>query len=360
MKVVLPAANSLTVPATRGHMGETEFFTANFPMAMVVKLFLYEPAAMGSLSAECRNQRALKKARIPEIADYIVNNEDYIFSSITVSVHRPALTFHPSELDPSVGLLELPMEEEWIVNDGQHRVAGIAEALQRSPHRRTDTLSVVILPGTNLERCQQVFADLNRTVQKSSKSLNILFDQREPLSVITNACVERVRLFKGRIDKQHVSLALRSAAFATLSGIQAANKQLLGELTTTKIEGTRLRQLEDLAVDFWEHVTNVVEPWPDIASGRLKASDARAYYLSSYALALWAIGSVGHCAIAAGGDWKTCLDPLKDVDWRKTNPEWQGVAMQGGEVITRTTTRKAAADQLRWKAGLGSRPHPVV
>lgn len=360
MSNVVPTANALTVPATRGHMGETEYFTANFPMGMVVKLFLYKPDDMGSLPPEYRHQRQLKKARVPEIADYIVENDDYIFSSITVSVNRSSLIFHPSELSPSVGLLELPMEEEWIVNDGQHRVAGIAEALKRDPDRKHDNLSVVILPDTNLDRCQQVFSDLNRTVQKTSKSLDILFDHREPLNVLTNACVDRVRLFKGKTDKEHVSLALRSADFATLSGIQAANRQLLADLGAVKLGDAEMKRLEDIAVDFWEYVTNTVEPWAEIAGGRTRPADARAEYLSSYALALWAIGSVGHSSMAAGSDWKSRLDNLKDVDWRKTNPDWQGIAMQGGEVITRTTTRKATADYLRWKLGMGARPNPVV
>lgn len=356
----MPAANTLTVPATRGHMGDTEYFTANFPMGMVVKLFLFNPDDMGSLPPEYRHQRALKKARIPEIADYIVDNDDYIFSSITVSVNRSSLAFHPSEMDPNVGLLELPMEEEWIVNDGQHRVAGIAEALKRDPDRRSDNLSVVILPDTNLNRCQQVFSDLNRTVQKTSKSLDILFDQREPLNIITNSCVERVRLFKGKTDKEHVSLAARSADFATLSGIQAANRQLLADLTSAKVDDAEMTRLEDLAVDFWEYATNVVEPWSDIAGSRMRPADARSEYLSSYALALWAVGSVGHSAIAAGHDWKQRLDDLKDVDWRKSNDDWQGIALQGLEVVTRTTTRRATADYLRWKLGLGPRPKPVV
>lgn len=352
-----PTANALTVPATRGHMGETEYYTANFPMGMVVKLFVYDPDRMAGLSPEYRDQRALVKRRIPEIADYIVENEDYIFSSITVSVDAANLVFHPSELDANVGLLDIPMEAEWIVNDGQHRVAGIAEALLKDPDRRYDHLSVVILPNGGLERNQQIFSDLNRTVQKTSKSLDILFDHRVPLNRITNACVDRVRLFKGKTDKEHVSLALRSADFATLSAVQAANAQLLADMAD-RIEGDdrEYMRLEDLTVEFWEHVTGLVTPWGDIAGDRMRPADARSKFVSSYALALYAVGSAGHSAIAMGGDWKTAVANLRDIDWSKDNSEWQGICMQGSEVITRSTTRKATADLVRWKLGLGPKP----
>lgn len=357
---MVTAAHALTVPATRGQMGDTEYYTANFPMGMIVKLFQYDPDAMSGIPPEQRHQRELKKSRVPEIAEYIIDNEDYFFSSITVSVDASDLVFEPSPIDKNLGMVRLPMEADWIVNDGQHRVAGIAEALKKDPERKVDTLSVVILPDGGLERAQQLFSDLNRTVQKTSKSLDILFDHREPLNVITNAVVERVKLFKGRTDKERVSLSVRSADFATLSGIQVANRQLLADLNTLKLTDDDLKKFEDLAVDFWDHVTNVVEPWADIALGRIRPADARQQYLSSYGLAIWAVGSAGHTAISAGGDWKLTLDKLKAVDWTKANTDWQGICMQGTEVITRTTTRKAMADYLRWKLGLGTRPHAVV
>ncbi len=360
-------ANTLTVPATRGQMGNTHYYTANFPMGMVVKLFTYDPEAMAELPPEFRHQRALKKNRVPEIAEYIVGNrDDYLFSSITVSIDTNGLVFKPSDIDENVGLLELPLESGWLVNDGQHRVAGIAEAVRRDPTLRSDNLSVVILPKLDLERSQQVFSDLNRTVQKTSKSLDILFDHRLPINGITMGVMKRVPLFRGRTDKEHVSLSLRSGDFTTLSALQAANRQLLPAVDQfAKLEDSSAdydwAPLEDLAVEFWEHVTGLVEPWDQIADGSVKPAMARVEYLSSYALALWAIGSVGHAAgVKIGGDWKARLAPLKAVDWRKTNPEWQGICMSNGEVITRTPTRKATADQLKWKLGAGPQPKAVV
>src|SRR3954453_8932065 len=97
---------TLTVPATRARMGSTEFYTANFPMGMVVKLFSFDPEVMTSIPVEQRTQRALKKARLPEIKSYILDHDDYLFSSITVSVDADRLNFVESELNPNLGLLE--------------------------------------------------------------------------------------------------------------------------------------------------------------------------------------------------------------------------------------------------------------
>jgi DNA sulfur modification protein DndB len=328
-------------------------------MGMVMKLFAFDPEEMTSIPVEGRHQRALKKNRLPEIRDYILEHDDYIFSSITVSVDAEKLSFLSSELDPDLGMLELPMDAEWIVNDGQHRVAGIREAMKDEPSLRYDALSVVILPDGGLERAQQVFSDLNRTVQKTSKSLDILFDHRLPINRITLACTDRVPLFSGRIDKERVSLSVRSAQFATLSGLQAANLQLLGEVPES-VDNATYQAQENLAVDFWEHMTPIITPWSAIAGEEISPAAARSDYVSSYALALWAIGAAGRTAIVAGGDWKGRLRRLSDVNWLKSNTEWDGICMLNNDVITRVPTRRATADLLRWKIGLGARPSAVI
>ena len=345
------AAQMLSTPATRGKMGQTLYFTANFALGLIDKLFTYNPEDMTELPIEERTQRALKKGRVPEIANYILDNDDYIFSSITVSVDADSLEFEESDIDADVGLLKLPMEANWIVNDGQHRVAGIVEAMKRRPALRTDTISVVILPDGGLERSQQIFSDLNRTVVKTSKSIDILFDHRSPINRITNTIVERVPLFAGKTDKERVSLSVRSAAFATLSSAQVATAALLAHVTDAEFEGA-YDKYEALAIEFWEYVTTLVEPWADIASGATKPSEARATHLSSYAILMAAVGAVGGSAISAGGDWRDLLAPLREVDFRKDNQDWQGYCMTGTEVVTRVSTRKSMAELLRWMVGL--------
>lgn len=352
------SAHTLNVPATRGRMGSTTYYTANFPLGSVVKLFSYDPdTQMSELPIEERHQRALKKQRIPEIAEYILL-DDYIFSSLTVSVDAD-LRFEPSDIDVNLGILHLPMDANWIVNDGQHRVAGISEALRREPSLRNDTISVVILPDEGLERSQQIFSDLNRTVQKTSKSIDILFDHRSPINRITNECVSAVPLFKDRTDKERVSLSIRSAAFATLSAVQAANSALLAHVPAEDLEED-FDTYRDLAIEFWTHATTLVDPWSKVASGLVRPADARAVYLSSYAIVLSAVGATGSASLSAGGDWKSALTPLRDVDFSKQNPEWQGYCMIGDEVVTRVTTRRGMADLLRSILGLGPKPSPTL
>ena len=348
------------VPATRGRMGKTEYYTATLPFGAVTKLFTFDPDEMAELTPEYRSQRALKTKRIPGISAYILDHDDFIFSAITVSVDSEEFEFVEVEEGADLGVLVLPLEARYVINDGQHRVAGISEALRSDSELATNTISVVVLPDGGLERSQQIFSDLNRTVHKTSKSLDILYDHRLPINRITMACTKQVDMFRRRIDKERVSLSIRSPKFATLSGLQQANVQLLGNIPE-KTDKDHEEYLTAATVDYWNRLTDLVEPWADIRDGDIKPQEARQEYVSSYALTLWALGAIGKAAMESGSEWPGVLDDLVAVDWLKTNPDWQGICMAVNEVVTRMPTRRATAEYIKWKIGLTDiRPPSVI
>jgi DNA sulfur modification protein DndB len=352
---------TLSVPACRGKMGDAVFYTAVFPVHAVTRLFAYDPEKMVGLDPEERTQRALNRKRIPEIADYITSHRDYVFSSITVSIEDGGkIKFEPVEKGSDIGTLKLPMDCEFVVNDGQHRVAGMAEAILQNRALENDSISVVIFPGSNKWRSQQIFSDLNRTVQKTSRSLDILFDHRSLVNRLTSDLANTVPLFQGRVDKERQALSGRSHDFTSLYGLQAATTQLLGGLTDLDSVADYEHALE-LATMYWNHLTDIIPPWSDIASGELRPDQARADYVSVYTLVLWALGSVGGTVFEKNRrSWKRLVDPLKGIDWLKSNPEWQGMCMIGPEVVTRGPARRATADLLHWKLDLGPKPKPVL
>ena len=338
------------VPATRGRMGKTEYFTTSLPFGIVVKVFTYDPDDMPLLAAEERTQRELKTRRVPEIAEYILSHDDYIFSAVTVSVGVDSFDFEPIGGDSDIGWLHLPAEADYIVNDGQHRIAGIERALRDDHTLKNDSIAVVVLPDGGTQRSQQIFSDLNRTVHKTSKSLDILYDHRLPVNQITMECANTVALFRGRTDKERVSLSVRNRNFATLSGLQRANTQLLGDIPEDADEAT-VAEARSYAIDFWDRATQFVQPWSEIAAGTMTSVEARQDYLSSYTLVLWALGRVG-AVLRERGIGLDALSDLANVDWRKDNPEWEGICMLGNDIITRTSTRDATGELLKHKLGL--------
>src|SRR2546423_12478334 len=127
MKEQTPSVMTLAFPAMRGTMGKRDFYVAILKLNLVPKLFRFRDWA--ELPPEQRAQRVLQKSRIPEITQYILDNEEgYLFSALTASFDcEPRFTAVKGHED--VGSLEIPFDADLVINDGQHRRAAIEEAL---------------------------------------------------------------------------------------------------------------------------------------------------------------------------------------------------------------------------------------
>src|SRR5712691_2939588 len=73
-----------TFSALKGVQAGSEYFVTMCPLKLIPKIFLFDE---DELPAELRAQRSLNRARVPEIARYLVSNpKEYVFSSLTASV----------------------------------------------------------------------------------------------------------------------------------------------------------------------------------------------------------------------------------------------------------------------------------
>jgi DNA sulfur modification protein DndB len=231
------------------------------------------------MPAEQRAQRTLSEKRVPEIARYILEHEDdWVFSSLTASFDADE-EFVASDLDPNLGILRLPITAEFLINDGQHRRAAIERALAENRTLQRQHISVVLFPFEALERNQQVFSDLNRTVHKTSRSLDILYDHRDPMNAMTLAVADATPVFQGRVEKDRVSVAQRSAKFVALSALYDANVALLGKLQEGA-DDEELAALEKRAVAYWAAVTNNIPQWRQILTGELRPAELRAEFVT--------------------------------------------------------------------------------
>lgn len=337
----------ISFPAMKGRIGKRDFFVAMVKLGVVSKLFRFHEWA--ELPPEQRAQRVLQKNRIPEITQYILDNEDgYVFSSLTASYTGQA-AFSPMGETNEIGILELPLDSQFIINDGQHRMAAIVEAIEQNPVLANEAISVVFFPFEDLDRMQQIFSDLNRTVKVTSKSLNILYDHRDLLGqIVLSDIVEAVLVFRNFVDKDRVSLPLRSPKLFTLSAIYDASRELLGGVTPEN-----QKDKAKIAVEYWEEVSLNIKQWSQVYRGELRPSELRAEYVNSHAVVLWGLGAMGKVLLEMHpSDWKSFLKRLSTIDWRRTNKEWQNVCMVGTDVVTRLQTRKNTASFLKHKMGL--------
>jgi DNA sulfur modification protein DndB len=346
----------VSFPAMKGVIGKRQYYATIIALSEIPHLFKFND--WEQFSPEHRAQRVLQKSRIPEIAKYITDNEEgFIFSSITASYNSHP-TFHPITPDGDMGQLEIELETaSFIINDGQHRCAAIAQALKDNPALGKERISVLLFPQENLERLQQMFSDLNRFVQRTSKSLNVLYDRRDDLSVLTMEISEAVPVFKGMIDKEKLSIPLRSPKLFTLSTLYDANLELLGK----KIEkqgSKEYKQKLDTAVEYWNVIANVIPDWKKAKNGDVKPAALRQEKINTHAVVLRALGGLGKTLIEAYPQgWKDKLEALKNIDWRKAegtkvNPLWDNVCITAGSVVSNRQARVATLELLKQRAGV--------
>jgi len=267
-----------------------------------------------------------------EIADYILDNpKDYIFSAITASIDSE-VEFSPISAKPGenrIGMLKVPMDAKFIINDGQHRRAAINAALEQKPELGSETIAVVFFLDIGMERSQQMFADLNRYAIRTSRSLNVLYDHRNQRARLARLVVMKSDCFKDIVDLEKSSLAPRSRKLFTLSAFYNACADLVEDIGNGDLERDA-----GIAREFWEAVALQFPSWGQVRDGKTAASEIREGYIHSHGIVLQGIGKADNALLKGNpSGWKSRLKALGQIDWSRKNARvWEGRAMIGGRV----------------------------
>ncbi|MSU50770.1 MAG: DNA sulfur modification protein DndB [Opitutus sp.] len=336
-------------PAMQATLGQRTYYACVMKLTAIPKMFTFTDWI--EFTPEDREQRVLNKKRIPDIARYILDNEDgYLFSSITAS-YKCKVHFEPVGPD-GLGFLEMDFEEaNFVINDGQHRCAAIAAAVRENPALGDESISVLLFPYESKARVQQMFTDLNKEVVKTSKSLNILFDQRDTLAKVTLEVCEKVTAFHGLVDKDNVSLPARSEKMFTLAALYDATEELLAGKRTS--DDAFINELVTTSVDYWTTVSTFMPDWRKVRNREIRPIELRQENISSHSVVLRALGGMGaELTRQFPADWKTRLAALALINWNKTNRDWENVCMVANSVISNRQARLATKAYVKLKLGL--------
>jgi DNA sulfur modification protein DndB len=325
------------------------------PLKLLPRIFLFDEV---SLPPELRAQRTLNAARVPDIAHYVVENQnDYAFSAITASVDGE-VRFEPAEVDggvPDVGRLIVPMSARFVINDGQHRRAAIERALEECPELGDETIAVVFFLDAGLHRSQQLFADLNKHAVRPTKSLGILYDHRDPMARLCLQLVAQLDLFKGLTETEKTSISNRSRKLFTLSAIYQATTKLLKK----RGRSPEVSEAEaNLAAEFWETLGEVIPEWRLAQEKRISAVELRRDYVHVHGVILHAMARVGAQLLAQyPEDWQQRLEALATLDWTRANVNlWEGRAMVNGRISRSKSSIMLTGNVLKSVIGLPFTP----
>ena len=137
-------------------------------------------------------------------------------------------------------------------------------AVKENPALAEETISVLLFNYESRERVQQMFSDLNRFVMKTSKSLDILYDKRDPVSQATLRICELVPVFQGMVDKDAVSIGVRSPKLLSLSALYDATQELFRANAVLHDEETSVPSLVQIGREFWQAVSDAMPDWQKV------------------------------------------------------------------------------------------------
>lgn len=352
-----------TFPAIKASMGETEFYCSVLTYGEAARLIQFVEDVddwSPDTDPESKIQRRLNVARVErEMVPYLLTVQDHFYSALTVEI-RPAIVdgfdgsipFEP--LGPSVpggmswGQVVLDGTETLYALDGQHRLKSIQLAIRQRPELAREQIPVIFIPHRSQRRSQLLFSDLNRFAKSPSKSISLLFSHRDPVVLLAKALMDRVEFLAGRVEVETTSLSKHTPNVITLSSLY--------EMTRSFSEGREvsdpIRPEElDRHLQIWSALTTYVEPWRQVVAREEHPAFLRKEYLAMHGVCHQAIAGAVAPLIAGGTDVDHALEPLRKIDWRIANPEWQGVAVQGRHISNTSTTVRNLAGLIAFKLG---------
>lgn len=326
--------------AVRGIQAGREYYVTMCPLGMVPRIFVFDGE---ELAPEDRAQRQLNKGRVPALARYLTANPDsYVFSAITASIDGE-ISFVPAS-SAVLGHLHVPFGATFIVNDGQHRRAAIELAIKECRSLGDETIAVVFFHDRGLERCQQMFADLNRYAIRPSSSLSVLYDHRDDRARLARLVLERLPRFNDLVDGERASLSSGSRKLFTLSAMHKATQQLLSQIDLAE-------QRDDLVVAFWQLIYDVLPEWDAVSRGDTSAGSVRATYVHSHGVILHALGRTANSLLHRSGEIDA-LTGVSDIDWRRAAACWEGRSVSGGNLTNSSRSVMLSSNLMKKHIGV--------
>lgn len=302
-------------PTIQAIMGDWYYYITTLPFYEVARRIRPATELVAPRNMNFWIQREVITRRQRQIANYLINQKERFFPGIVVGVYLGEPKWYEIDvdensifgtpgLDPrfkhSLGILELDAGEKLYAIDGQHRVAGIREALkllkankneeayQRLAH---ETLSMVFVAADidqegHLERVRRLFTALNKQAKRVSEAEIVALDEDDPAAIVTRWLATDYEGLNREAPATNGGPGMGLIQMGTRNEIQPKNRHSVTTIVTLftmtkrvfqgelarlnrKHRGSRpeeeeLRQLFEEAVRMWELLKKHVPPLADV------------------------------------------------------------------------------------------------
>ena len=328
----------IQLPAIRGIQGNRRFYSVNMPVRLVGRLLALTE---GELPPEERAQRKLDTRRASKIADYLCENPNsYVLPALTLLLKEadipeqsPSKMFTAAADDgqlANVGVLNIPMDSEILVADGQHRRHALEEAVKREDYFSHHTISVTIYPYEGLQSAQKIFHAINATPKKISGALLDTYNHDDPWALIARKVAE-LELFRDIIEKEKSGIGKTSDKLFTLTQLKNACKGVFNGTLPTDPETDEPSVVIAFEVlsDLWESAAPNLLLWH---ADPVEFQSIRETDVIASSVVLEGLSKAISLTMDLDKEKKQIVfSRLKEIDWSRD--AWEGICVREGKLV---------------------------
>lgn len=228
----LKSDSDLQLTCLEGKEGGRVTYSAKVPVEQLLRHFSLVPQ-LAHKGAAIRIQRELTKARENNIANYIKENDLYLFPQLVAITED--FDVKPTAIE-NVVTLTIKADCFRYLTDGQGRYRGFELSID-SVDLSKDFVDVKIVKSLGIDEDMQVFCDLNSSISKPNKSIVSAMDNRSALNTIVKNSINRIEWLSPLVDFTKASVTNKGElvdgdCIYTLNQMIEFYKTLTG--TTTK------------------------------------------------------------------------------------------------------------------------------
>ena len=195
----------MKIPVIRGSIGKWRYYVGTMTFEQIKERVtpsineLYPSESLSTLL-----QRELTD-NYNSIKEYICNDQERFFNALILAIYNGDPQWLEVEFSGeydevnNVGFLELPKDVVVFPVDGQHRVAGIIEALKENPDIRHEQVPVVFIAHEDspdgIKRTRKLFSTLNRRAKPVGENAQIALDEDDVVAIVTRELIASCPLF---------------------------------------------------------------------------------------------------------------------------------------------------------------------
>ncbi len=271
-----------------------------------------------------------------------------LIAPVVVAVDR-AIGFTPiGSKKSTVGILRIPFDARMVVQSGRSIVAALRDYAETRGQDggSTDVVAVTFYVERDAKLMQETF----RAFQQRgpvSRTRRILASEMDPIARLARE-LSKMPPFLGLTEMHRATLAPRSRNLFTLSAVYLATRALLADRERESAKAT-----SRLAHEFWQNVASAMPEWELVVRGQMTAGEVRANFLHTHGSVLSAIAHAGAALLEERAKtWQASIKKLRTIDWRRTNPTWEGRILRRGNVSKTTDAIFLTANVIKRHLGI--------